>query len=65
MLKSKNLPNDYWAKVVATTVYILNRSPTKSVNNITLKEAWSGHKPTITHFQVFGCVAYVHTLDKK
>eukprot|EP01018_Ginkgo_biloba_P024376 Gb_03317 [translate_table: standard] len=44
MLKSKNLRNDYWA------VYILNRSPTKSVKNITPKEAWSGHKPSVTHF---------------
>eukprot|EP01018_Ginkgo_biloba_P000406 Gb_07443 [translate_table: standard] len=65
MLKSKNLPNDYWAEAVATVVYILNRSPTKSVKNITPKEAWSGHKPSITHFRVFGYVAYVHIPDKK
>eukprot|EP01018_Ginkgo_biloba_P003437 Gb_11909 [translate_table: standard] len=50
MLKSKNLPNDYWAEAVATIVYILNRSPTKSVKNITPKEAWSGHNPSVTHF---------------
>eukprot|EP01018_Ginkgo_biloba_P002869 Gb_33497 [translate_table: standard] len=65
MLKSKNLLNDYWAEAMATTVYILNHSPTKSVKNITPKEAWSGHKPSITHFQVFGCMAYVHIPDKK
>eukprot|EP01018_Ginkgo_biloba_P029752 Gb_40566 [translate_table: standard] len=65
MLKSKNLPNDYWTEAVATVVYILNRSPTKSVKNITPKEAWSGHKPSVTHFRVFGCVSYVHILDKK
>eukprot|EP01018_Ginkgo_biloba_P027772 Gb_16799 [translate_table: standard] len=46
MLKSKNLPNDYWAEVV----YILNHSPTKLVKNITPKEAWSGHKPSVAHF---------------
>eukprot|EP01018_Ginkgo_biloba_P019031 Gb_39504 [translate_table: standard] len=65
MLKSKNLPNDYWAEVVVTTVYILNHGPTKSVKNITPKEAWSGYNPSVTHFQVFGCVAYVHIPDKK
>eukprot|EP01018_Ginkgo_biloba_P020396 Gb_28242 [translate_table: standard] len=65
MLKSKNLPNDYWAEAVATTVYILNRSPTKSVKNITPKEAWSGHKPSVTHFRVFGCVAYVHIGNRR
>eukprot|EP01018_Ginkgo_biloba_P029724 Gb_18100 [translate_table: standard] len=35
MLKSKNLPNDYWVEAMAITVYILNHSPTKSMKNIT------------------------------
>eukprot|EP01018_Ginkgo_biloba_P010166 Gb_31047 [translate_table: standard] len=65
MLKSKNLPNDYRAEAVATTLYILNCSPTKSVKNITPKEAWSSHNPLVTHFRVFGCVAYVHIPNKK
>eukprot|EP01018_Ginkgo_biloba_P039433 Gb_15074 [translate_table: standard] len=39
MLKSKNLPNDYCAEAVVTTVYILNHSPTKSMKNITPKES--------------------------
>eukprot|EP01018_Ginkgo_biloba_P015112 Gb_29066 [translate_table: standard] len=50
MLKSMNLPNDYWSEAVAIAVYILNHSPTKLVKNITPKEAWSGHKPFVTHF---------------
>jgi len=28
------------------------------LKTITLEEAWSGHKPSVTHLQVFGCVAY-------
>jgi len=39
-------------------VYLLNRCPTRSLKTITLEEAWSGHKPSVTHLQVFGCVAY-------
>lgn len=31
MLKVKNLPNEYWVESVACLVYILNRYPTKSV----------------------------------
>ncbi|KAA0032243.1 integrase [Cucumis melo var. makuwa] len=31
MLKAKNLPNEFWGDVVACTVYILNRAPTKSI----------------------------------
>eukprot|EP01018_Ginkgo_biloba_P000237 Gb_33365 [translate_table: standard] len=65
MLKSKNLPNDYWAEAMEIVVYILNHSPIKPVKNITPKKAWSGHKPSVTHFRVFSYVAYVHILDKK
>jgi hypothetical protein len=31
--KAKNLSNEYWEKVVAFSVSIFNRSPTKSVKN--------------------------------
>lgn len=60
MLQTKNLPNIFWGEAVATTIYILNRSPTKEVPNLTPKEAWSGHKPSVAHLRVFGCLAYVH-----
>lgn len=33
MLKAKNLSNVFWVEVVACVVYILNRSPTKSVKD--------------------------------
>lgn len=65
MLQTKNLPNTFWGEAVATTVYILNRSPTKAVQNITPKEAWSGHKPSVAHLRVFGCLAYVHVPVQK
>ena len=41
MLKEKHLPNAYWGEAVACSVYILNRSPTKSVKNKVPQEAWS------------------------
>jgi hypothetical protein len=45
MLKTKNLPKEFWAEVVATAIYILNLSSTKAVMNITPFEAWFGRKP--------------------
>ena len=33
MMKSKHIPNEYWVEVVAYAIYILNRSPTKSVKD--------------------------------
>lgn len=29
------------------------------------KEAWSGSKPSVEHFRVFGCLAHVHVPDNK
>ena len=42
-----------------TAVYILNRSPTKSLSGMTPYEAWFGRKPGIKHLRTFGYVAYV------
>ncbi|KAA0040718.1 integrase [Cucumis melo var. makuwa] len=58
MLKAKNLPNEFWGDVVACTVYILNRAPTKNVPGMTPYEAWCGEKPYVSHLRVFGSIAY-------
>jgi hypothetical protein len=65
MLENKCIPNKYWAEAVHTTVYLLNRSPTKSVPTMTPEEAWSGKKPHVSHLKVFGSVAYVWIPDEK
>jgi len=39
MLKAKQMPKEFWAEAVATVVYILNRCPTKSVQDKTPEEA--------------------------
>jgi hypothetical protein len=59
MMKSKGLPGEFWAEAVATTVYVLNRSPTKGVAGRTPYEVWHGKKPAVNHLRTFGCVAYV------
>jgi len=65
MLNEKNLPNYFWAEAVATTVYIMNRTPTIVVRGMTPEEKFIGKKPNVSHFKVFGCIAYVHVPDDK
>ncbi|KAK2985060.1 hypothetical protein RJ640_022938 [Escallonia rubra] len=65
MLKSKNLPKEFWAEAVDCAVYLSNRSPTRSVWNQTPQEAWSGYKPSVSHLKVFGSIAYVHVPDQQ
>ena len=59
MMKSMSVPSRFWGEAVATAVYILNRSPTKSLQNKTPFEAWHGKKPCVRHFRTFGCTAHV------
>jgi hypothetical protein len=65
MLNEKNLPNYFWVEVVATIVYIMNRTPTAAVHGMTPKEKIIGKKLDVSHLRVFGCIAYVHVLDEK
>lgn len=33
------------------------------MKNKALEEAWSGEKPSVGYFKVFGCIAYAHVAD--
>ncbi|MCH94895.1 copia-type polyprotein, partial [Trifolium medium] len=63
MLGEKNVPKNFWPEAVNWSVHILNRCPIFAVKDMTLEEAWSGNKPSVRHFKVFGCIAYVHIPD--
>lgn len=65
MSENKFVPNEYWVETVHTISYLLNRSPTKLVQTMTLEEAWSGKKPQVNHLQVSGLVAYVWITNEK
>ncbi|GKV36989.1 hypothetical protein SLEP1_g45065 [Rubroshorea leprosula] len=41
------------------------QSPTSPLPNMTLEEAWSGRKPTVDYFRIFGCIAYAHVPNQK
>ena len=60
MLHEKGIPYFLWGEAVHTAVYLLNRCPTKALDNITPFEAYSGRKPGIAHLKIFGSLCYVH-----
>jgi hypothetical protein len=59
MLKAKKVPPAFWGKVVSKAMFILNRSPTKSLKGTTLFEAWHGRKLDVSFLCTFGCVGHV------
>ncbi|KAL0388332.1 UNVERIFIED_CONTAM: putative mitochondrial protein [Sesamum radiatum] len=65
MLQEKHLPKAFWAEAVYTAVYLLNRCPTKAVQNMTPIEAWSGKKPSAKHLRVFDSICNVHIPTEK
>ena len=65
MINEKGLPKYFWAEAVNTTVHILNRCPTKALEDKTPVEAWSGIKPSVSHFKIFECICYAHVSAKK
>ena len=60
MLADSRLPQRFWAEALSTAAYMINRSPTKGLDDKTPFEAWYGKKPNVSHLRVFGCSAYTH-----
>ena len=65
MLSEKQVPKNFWPEAVNWTAHVLNRSPTLAVKDMTPEEAWSGVKPNVDYFRVFGCIGHVHVSDSK
>jgi hypothetical protein len=65
MIQSKGLSLKYWVEAINCANYIVNHTPTKALKNITPKEAWTKIKPDVSHFRVFGNIAWAHIPDEK
>ena len=60
ILADSRLPHKFWAEALSTAAYLINRSPTKTLDGKTPFQAWYGKKPNVSHLRVFGCSAYIH-----
>ena len=52
------------AEATNTAVYLINRSPSSTINFKTPMHVWDGKKPNLT-LKPFGCIAYIHTSQGK
>jgi hypothetical protein len=60
MLHARSLPSKLWAEALNCATYIHNRSPHRSVEDMTPFESWVGDKLDVTHFRIFGSRAWAH-----
>ena len=65
MLHDQSLPFFLWAEACSTAVYVQNRSPHRALGCKTPEEMFTGRKPEIGHFCIFGCLTYSHVPSKK
>jgi transposase InsO family protein len=65
MLKTKNMPKEFWAEAMQRAVYMQNRCPHQILENKTPQEYWIGHKPNVAHLRVFGSAGYAHVPDQR
>jgi hypothetical protein len=49
---------------VGTACYLVNQSPSSTLDEGTPHEVWNGKKNSLTHIRVFGCDSYVHVPTK-
>jgi hypothetical protein len=64
MIHDQDIPMDMWEEAVKTTMYVQNKIPHKVLENKTPEEMFSGEKPEVNHFRIFGCHVFVHILKE-
>jgi len=65
MLSGARLGQEFWEEAVDTARYLVDRSPSSTLEDKTSQEMWTGKKPSLLHLRVFGCDAYVHVPKEK
>jgi len=59
MQSMAGLTKSFWAKVVKTTCYVINRSPSTVIDLKTPMEMWNGKPADYSSLHIFGCLVYV------
>jgi len=59
MLNNKSMAKSFWGEVVNTTCHTLNRVYFKTDTKKTPYELWSGKKPIVKYFKIFGSDCYI------
>lgn len=64
ILISRGVHKEFWLEAILWIFHVLNKCPTYIVRNKTLEEDWSGKKPFVDYFSIFGCIAFAYVPAK-
>jgi hypothetical protein len=59
IMADNDFPPKLWGECFLTSAYLKDRTPTRSLKNMTLFEAYYGKKPDVSHLGEIGCKAFV------
>ena len=65
MLHDQRLPKFLWDEAANTTVYVQNQCPHQALGSKTPEEMFTGKKPNVSHFRIFGSPIYFHMPKEK
>ena len=65
MLKTIDLAKSFWAEAINTACYVINRSPSTTINLKTPIEMWTGKPVDYSRLHVFGSPVYVMYNDQE
>lgn len=64
LLFQSNVPIVYWSECLLTAVFLINRTPSVLLHNLSPYELLTKKKAEYNFFRSFGCLCYVSTLQK-
>ena len=60
MLQTAGMTKGFWECAISTAVHVRNCAPSRINNYLSPYEKLFGQTPDISHFCIFGCLAYRH-----
>ena len=65
MMYDKDMLKFLWAEACNTIVYVQNKTPHWALGMITPEKVFTGKTPEVSHFKIFGSLAYCRILEEK
>jgi hypothetical protein len=65
LLIDTHLPEKLWIKLVKTVVYLRNKSPTRTLDQLTPYKYLYKKKPDISHLRIINSAIYCHEVERE
>lgn len=61
MLSEAKISEEFSTEALGMATYIINRSPSVTIDMKTSEEKWNGTAPDLSNLRTFGCTTFAHT----